>query len=110
MAVLEQRAREDAAAVGDGPDPWHQPEADPAALRYELDSCRAEIARLRAEVAHWRANHQHAVRSKRVTAQRVRDARHALAKIVDLYQHRPETRSGGAVAIAAEALGHEDGT
>lgn len=34
--------------------------------------------------------------------------RAALTKIVELYQHRPETRSGGAVAIALEALGHED--
>lgn len=35
--------------------------------------------------------------------------RAALTKIVDLYRHRPETRSGGAVAIALEALGEETG-
>lgn len=34
--------------------------------------------------------------------------RAALTKIVELYQHRPETRSGGPVAIAAEALGLEE--
>lgn len=58
-------------------DAWTAPEADPAALRYELDGLREELARLRA----------------------------ALSKIVTYYETRPEARVGGAVAIAVDALG-----